>query len=572
MQNASNRYFWIFFPVLAFGLVYALTATNVYVDGDDASSVAYHVMGRNPAIQPAYSPYQGMMDLVLSILPPQESLIRATALEITRWANIVLFILMLLLIFDWLREHTQAEISPGLALILPAGVLLAMPEFFYLGLVYAPTLVSMCLILAAHRTLRYTCAQLGLKPWRSLALSLIAAGLFGIGGAFRWNAAAYLLVIAADLLIQPTHQTKKEKVKFIVLWAGLALLALLTAILLSGYGPSDFLAAFDTVLHVINQVGVLSAGSDAPLSEIILRAGLNLTPLLTPIALLFISIGMVKLAQERNPLWLVILAGILSILPWVRSGVPKFIITAIPSITLLLAVGLKITIEYIQTQPKNQRISIYALLLVGLLTPWLVGIRMAREDTSWGPGFQIRRFDDLQTDEPPVTVTFGPGMAFPTPEGARPLYGHGYILLGGWKTFVENLAQEREEVIETGLRLNVPIVVTSWSPDYYLNILYDMGFYTSDNYFQTDPSGLFIARQYQNEQGESLTLLYSEMEGWDTSAVIDHLRQITNHKQVILVGYARTMRDLYLTRPNLMQAIGTNSALIDLDTMRQETH
>lgn len=571
MQNASNRYLWILFSALAFGLVYALAATNVYIDGDDASSVAYHVMGRERAMQPAYSPYHGMMDVVLSVLPPQESLVRATAFGITRWANVAMFVLILLLIFDWLRDYTQGEISPGFSLMLSAAVLLSMPEFFYFGLVYAPTLVSMCFILTAHRTLRYTLGQPNLSTRSQLALSVISAVLFGVGGAFRWNVAAYLLVIVADILIQPTHKTKNDKAKIAALWAGLALLALLAAILLSGYGPSDFLAAFNTVVHVINQVGVLSAGSQAPLSEIILRAGLNLTPLFTPVASLLILIGMVKLAKERSLLWIVILAGILGSLLWMRSGVPKFIITAIPSLILLLTMGIQGIIEYTQNNPKNKSV-IYALLLVGLLTPWLVGIRMARENTSWGPGFEIRRFDYLETNEPSITATFGPGMAFPTPEGARPLYGHAYILLGGWKTFVENLAQERQEIIETALRLNIPIVVTSWSPDYYLNNLYNMGFHTSDDYLQTDKNGLFIARQYQNEQGENLAVLYSEMEDLDTNVVIEHLTQITNHDRIILVGYARTMRNLYLSYPNIIHAIGTNSALIDIEKFRRDNH
>ncbi len=570
MKNALTRYLWILFPALAFGLVYTLSGTNVYIDGDDATSVAYHVMGRNRAMQPAYSPYHGMMDVVLSVLPPRESLVRVIAFSITRWANVVMFVLILLLIFDWLRDYTREEISPGFSLVLPAGVLLSMPEFFYLGLVYAPTLVAMCFILTSHLILRYACRQPDLSVWRQFVLNSFSAILFGLGGAFRWNVAAYILVIIADIFVQPTHKTKVEQAKFALLWAGFALFTLLAAILLSGYGPDDFLAAFGTVLHVVNQVGVLSAGSQASLSEIILRAGLNLTPLFTPAASLLILTGMVRLTQKRSLIGLVILASVLSGLLWLRSGVPKFIITALPALILLFTIGFKAIMEYAQNNPSKKNL-VYMLLLVGLLTPWMAGLRVARENTSWGPGFEIRRFDYPETDESSMAVTLGPGMAFPTPEGVRPLYGHAYILLGGWKTFAENLAQERQELIDTALRLNLPIVVTSWSPDYYLNNLYNMGFHTSDNYLQTDESGLFVERQYTNEQGENLTMLYAEMESVEINVLTDHLMQITDHDTVILAGYARTMRDLYLMYPHIIQAIGTNSALIDIKTLRQDT-
>lgn len=568
MKNTPTRYLWILLPLIAFGLIYTLAGTFVYVDGDDATSVAYHVMGRDPSVQPPYSPYHGMMDTVLSFLPSQESLVRATGLGITRYANVLMFILMLMLAFDWLPEHKK-DISPGFYLFFPAAALLSAPEFFYLGLVYAPTLVAMCFILASHLILRYSFRQTTLSTLQKILLYGFSVLLFGLGGAFRWNTSAYALVIAADILTRPAHKTLSSRLISTGLWAGFALLTLLMMIYLSGYGLADFVAMFKTVLYVINQVGVLSPGNQASLMETIMRTSLNLTPLFTPAFLLLILIGFVILAKERNLLLIAVSAGILSSLPWLRSGVPKFIITTIPVLILLLAVGLNGIIEYTKNHHR-QKTLVYALIIIGLLTPWLVGIRITRENTSWGPGFEIRRFDYQEPDETSIAITLGPGMAFPTPEGARPLYGHAYILLGGWKTFVENLAQERQDLIETALRLNVPIVVTSWSPDYYLNNLYSMGFHTSNDYLHADKSGLFIERRYANAQGKEIPVLYSEMEGVEITVLASQLTKITDHDRVILVGYARTLRDLHLAYPTIIQAVGTNSALIDIEKIRQD--
>lgn len=568
MKNTPVKHLWIFFVLIAFGLIYTLTGTYIYVDGDDATSVAYHVMGRDPSVQPPYSPYHGMMDIALSFLPSQETLVRVTALGITRFANVVMFILMLLLAFDWLQEHKKDRL-PGFYLFFPAVALLSAPEFFYLGLVYAPTLVAMCFILASHLILRYSYKQTHPNTLNKILLSGLSVILFGLGGAFRWNTSAYALVIAADILTQPTHRTQSNRLISTGLWVGFALPTLFMMISLSGYGLADFIAKFETVLYVMNQAGSLSPGRQASFMETIMRTSLNLTPLFTPVFLLLVLIGFILLIKERNPLLIVVLAGILSCLPWIRSGVPKFIITAIPILVLLLAVGLNGIVEFTKKHHR-QKALIYALIIISLITPWMVGIRIARENTSWGPGFEIRRFDYQEPDETTIAITLGPGMAFPTPEGTRPLYGHAYILLGGWKSFVEKQAQERRDLIETALRLNVPMVVTSWSPDYYLNNLYNMGFYTSDNYLKTDKSGLFIERQYRNGQGKELSVLYSEMEGVEISVLTDHLMHIADHDRVILVGYARTMRDLYLAYPNILQAQGTNSALVEIEKIRQD--
>src|SRR5687767_8286504 len=68
---------------LAFALVYSRSLTLVYVEGDDAAIIAYHALGRNFQIQEFYSPYQSLLDTVLSVLPQDEELVRRTALLLT---------------------------------------------------------------------------------------------------------------------------------------------------------------------------------------------------------------------------------------------------------------------------------------------------------------------------------------------------------------------------------------------------------------------------------------------------------------------------------------------------------
>ena len=81
---------WILFVIVLFSVVYQLSGELVYVDGDDATSIAYHLLGRDITQQRPYSPYHGMMDKALSFIPAQENLLRTIAFESTRLANIIM--------------------------------------------------------------------------------------------------------------------------------------------------------------------------------------------------------------------------------------------------------------------------------------------------------------------------------------------------------------------------------------------------------------------------------------------------------------------------------------------------
>ncbi|MDO8336230.1 MAG: hypothetical protein Q7T74_05640, partial [Candidatus Saccharibacteria bacterium] len=198
-QNNS----WIVLLIVIFGLVYIQSMTFVYVEGDDATSIAYHIMGRNKDIQSVYTPYQGMMDKMLGFLPSNEVLLRFTSLFATNLAAILMVMLILMLVFDWSRR--QNITLPKWLITL--SVLLAVPELFFLGLVYSPTLIAMCLLLAAHLILRYASRNanwLKFNDKKQIAYIVVSLFLFGFGVSFRWNTAIYAVVIIVDLiLLQP---------------------------------------------------------------------------------------------------------------------------------------------------------------------------------------------------------------------------------------------------------------------------------------------------------------------------------------------------------------------------------
>ena len=100
---------WTIFVVAAFALVYALNQTFVYVEGDDATSIAFHALGRSADLQPPYASYNGMMDFLLGLLPASEPVVRVTAISLTMLGGVLMTVFALQLAFAWLGQTPSEE-------------------------------------------------------------------------------------------------------------------------------------------------------------------------------------------------------------------------------------------------------------------------------------------------------------------------------------------------------------------------------------------------------------------------------------------------------------------------------
>jgi hypothetical protein len=521
-RNPFGEKLWIAAVVLLFSIAWRQSGIDVYVDGDDAASMAYHIAGRDETLQPPYTPYHGMMDRILGFLPAREELVRPIAFGATRLASILMVVLILAIVFDWLRAG-QKEHSPAWHVIASLLVLLAAPELFYFGLVYAPTFVAMCFILSAHIVLRWTCRDAGMTVRRRLFWNFASIVLFGFGVAFRWNTITYGIVIAVDLLtILPASHPFWRRAGLAAGWGALALFSSLSMISLSGYGIGDLVDRLDIALYVMNQAGTLSPESEASLAEALLRTVLTLTPLFTPAFGLLVLLGLVKFARERSPLVPVILVGMISVLPWLRSGAPKFMITAVPLFVFAFVAGFDMLAGFAERNRKKA--PVYISLLLVLIIPWVVGIRIKRGGTAWGPGFEIKPYDYRDVSGLSVGADFGAGAAFPTPEGPRPLFGHAHVLLGGWANFVSAQAEDDNRAVESALSLGIPVVSTGWCPDWYLIAMYSRGYTTTEPARAFSSDGYFHKRAFRDAQGNTFTVLDVEVEGSDITDLVYYLK------------------------------------------------
>jgi hypothetical protein len=226
-------------------------------------------------------------------------------------------------------------------------------------------------------------------------------------------------------------------------------------------------------------------------------------------------------------------------------------------------------------------------LVTVLLSPWIMGIRVSSADTSWGPGFQIRRFDVL-TDLPMETsivqdsirgrtisvkrIAFeiGSGSAIPAPEGPRPLGGHGWVLLGGqWKSLVNQLDQERIKAIRQAILMQVPILHDAGTDRVLIHLL-RMGFITNDPKDRFSPDGI-SARRFSNKRGEQVIILRLK----DRSTLfqltqLNSLISISQKNEMVLYStYSSTLRKCFNVAPESIQPLGSFSGVLNIDSLRK---
>ena len=129
-------------------------------------------------LQAPYSNYHTLADTMLQLLPAHEETVRTVAIALSAVANIIVVVLIIQLIFDWLFiSDIMSKIL--IALVVIVGV----PEFFYIGLVYSPTLFAFALLLTSHLLLhRIDFSTRSRSHWLTAIASVI---LFGLGAAFR---------------------------------------------------------------------------------------------------------------------------------------------------------------------------------------------------------------------------------------------------------------------------------------------------------------------------------------------------------------------------------------------------
>lgn len=555
-----------------FGIVYVCSLSLVYVEGDDAASVVFHALGRNVNLQPPYSPYHGMMDIFLGLLPASEMVVRSSAILMSAVFSVVMVALIIRLISDLLPDLENWKLS-----IVSVAMLLCIPEIFYLSITYTPSIFAMSFVLAAHLVIvtafrRFLAGDM--TPRTFFPAFILSVGLFSVGVACRWDIGVYVLFIVADLVSSAWKPGKlAQGVKLGLLWGIFAFSASLAAIVCTGYGIQEIQFTLNLARTEITSRDSWFATVGAYQS------------FFTPGFVVFGAAGLAYFARSNRNLVLLTLLGAIPVAPYLFSREPKMLLPAIPAMCLAIAAGVNL-ICFAKSHRKYLRLAKVASLII-LVLPWLIGIQFNSTDTLWGPGFEVRTLsaDNLIAETGQgiadrvagrtVSISnygfgFAGGFAIPTPEGPRPLGGHAFVLFNSeWRDLMVKLDNERRATVELAMFSNLNILQDE-ANSYLLAKLLEMGSTTTDPRDNLAPGGI-NQRSFPDKlrHGVNIQILKIRKSLFEQEQIEKLLELNPSRKVILYSGYSSTLKRLSEVAPKSILPLGPYSAIVDLDALHQ---
>jgi hypothetical protein len=417
----------LLFYTALFLLVYLLALNVNYVEGDDATTVLYHLCGRNAQIQPPYAAYNSGFDFLLRAAGNPETSLRHVAVLasfIGGWLSLCLVALLI----DGLASDKPARMRFGFLLALPFLI----PDFIFHSLIVNSVNISFAFALAG--------LILFVRFWSDKRwwVFLVSALLLGLAIPFRWSMLTIFPVFYA-IVIYRNRGSLFRALAVTALHSALALCLGIFFIYLSGYGPK---AIVSTIFWGRN----FMSASDRSVTGLVATGSAFFT---IPF-LLVLAVGFARRKTVRE--WLRFAA--LLLLP----AMPYFVLGFFPSFKYMISVVpvlLLIALDGYASVCGNRYLrTAFYLSIIGI---WLVGIRVYATGTTAGPGFgqtiegkvtqsEINEKNaDRRVHVKSAAPTFGGGFYMPTPEGPRPLFGYFSVIFGGgWKGEIQAFTDERD--------------------------------------------------------------------------------------------------------------------------------
>lgn len=435
----SKNSLYIYYIIL-YLILYIFTLNFNYIEGDDASTVMYHVMGRNSNIQPFYSHYHSMFDSILSLIKSiDEILLRHISIGIS-----FIFGLFALISISYLSLYKFKKNKSILFFLVVLPFII--PEILFSSLIVNATLISITLLILSHiLLLKYTANNKKLY----LFLSLL---FFGFGVSFRWINGFYLFVIFGDYILNDTRNFKNlfsvERIKKSLIIFPFYIASILIFIQISGFTIFDIYKTY--------RFGY-KAFENTDTSYFALAS--TAIAFMTPSFIILFFLGFfycLRSGYYRNLILLLI-----SIIPYFFIGFYtsyKYMINIVIVLVFIMIQGISIS---------NSKYFKISILFITFL-PWFFGITL-NTNSAWGPNFEVQvkinKLINLLNYNPDnsleiqnAKIVFGAGMAVPTPEGPRSLYGFGDVFADKWFRFVEINNKERLEAVYYAERNHCKII------------------------------------------------------------------------------------------------------------------
>ena len=274
--------------------------------------------------------------------------------------------------------------------------------------------------------------------YRQLVFSIV---LFGFGVGFRWINGFYLFVLFGDFILNDDSKTKYfiliERVKKSIYIFPFYILSIIFFIQISGYSIIDI---FNTYISGVGYI------KDKEISY--LSLGATAISFLTPSIIVLCFLGILyayKKRMYRNIIWLLI------------AFIPYFIVGFFPNHKHMINIMVILVILMIQgfSILNNNYLKGGIIFLIFIF--WLIGFQV-ETNSAWGPGFEVKFKSAHLTNNAnynpdksiqinKINLEVGSGMAMPTLEGPRPLFGFGEVFINTWYSFVNAHNDERNQAV-----------------------------------------------------------------------------------------------------------------------------
>ena len=551
-----NRLDYRILVLLIFGIVYYFALTFVYIEGDDSFTMAYHAMGRHASLQPPYSAYHGMMDKILSYQPASEESVRVFGIAFTSIFACLFALAVLELAFRWFDIDKQKR------LLITVITLLAVPEFFFFGLVYTPSVVGMTFVVLAHIAVRTNFFD----PMgeavnnRNLVMYVISLALFGLGVSCRWDVAVYGAFIVLDLLLSNGKNmfsaiTKIGRTVSILAWGLLSLASLIVFIKVSGYSMHD-------IKDVLQFTGK-TVGEKASFTA---TAFLGFLSLFTPALIIMLANGVLSSLRSSRKYILLVGLALIFTAPFVMAGAAKAFIFSMVIYVSVAIYGLANLLEYIKRQRDQRRNILRIGFLAILLGIWFIGIRIY-SDKAWGPSFELtqHKYDEkgkIKGKTHGVSLAIGSGMAIPTQEGARPIGGYFFVFLKQWRNLYTAVDLAATRNIEVCHEKKISVLQDDNNAGIII-VLANRGFVTNDAYIKSPK--IFSARIFTNNQDTITDFVFSDKRKLFKKSMIDTLWKKYGKDEILLYsGYPSTIAKMLKEYGTAFEMVSPLSGILNL--------
>lgn len=548
----KNIYYIFGFYFLLFVYLYFFTLNFNYVEGDDASTILYHLCGRNAPIQQPYASYNSGLDFLLqaSNLHSEVSLRTFAVLVsfVSGFLVLSLFAVFLDVFFDT-TEKVTATNKLYFCLLLPFIV----PDIIFHSLIINSAYISFVFLLGS-----LILFVKFLKTYRNLFL-YFSTLLFAIAIPFRWTMLIVLpLYMGFALYYHPIQYYSKNTLR-LFLKIGMANVAgvilALFFIYITGYNLESF---YNTVVATTGYI----ENSEKSTLAFLATASAFLTPSLLFLVLLG-CIAVYKQNEKRPKYGLSMLSLVLlSISPcFVVGFFPsyKFLITLFPMLLIVMGIGFDFL---------SKKKSLLFVFLLLVIAPWFIGIQLDAKGTFCGPGFELNTQKTAGTksmQENPdqrvkiegIHLKLDSGFYLPMLEGPRPLYGYFYVLLGnGWKNQIDLFTQERQKIVEILIKNKNVVYIQARKTAYLQCDLYSKGLSTQTGFIEGKN---ILYRDFRNKN--TAVTVYVVPDNCSKNEWIEHYFKTASSPVIYSSSYSNEILKLLKNIENKIEVLGPFTVL-----------